>query len=348
MVAGHWVFGNTGLLDNSLFGGTYDGTTTIVTAGTETDRYHDGHLRSDIVSPAGFARLASVFLDGDRGNETGTMGLFFTSGGGCVFTGATEDWARGLSQDSVTWSPVDQITVNVVDGLAGSFHVLPGLAYDISVGASGAVCVVGTDNVAGGHGIYTWNGSGWLLTPGTGALRVATDPTGNPWVVDNAQRIYRYVGGSAPWQQLPGAALDIGIGANGIVWVVGTDKGLYKWNGSTWLNGGGGPVLRVAVDPLGQPWTITSAGVVRKLVGGIGGTWTALPALAFAVGVDIGVGPEGTVWIVGGSVQNGGAGIFRWTGSHWAQVAGGAANISVAPGGAPWITTSTTVIESWA
>jgi hypothetical protein len=46
------------------------------------------------------------------------------------------------------------------------------------------------------------------------------------------------VGISMQWDmywQMPGAAIDIGAGADGSVWIVGTDNHPYKWNGSSWV-----------------------------------------------------------------------------------------------------------------
>ena len=55
---------------------------------------------------------------------------------------------------------------------------------------------------------------------------------------------------------------------------------------------------------------------------------------------DIDVGPDGSVWVIGTGAVPGGFGIFRWTGSTWENVPGGAARIAVGPGGVPWVTNS--------
>ena len=45
---------------------------------------------------------------------------------------------------------------------------------------------------------------------------------------------------AAGFTKLPGTALDIGVGANGVAWTIGTDRvssdgyGIYRWNGSNW------------------------------------------------------------------------------------------------------------------
>jgi len=74
-------------------------------------------------------------------------------------------------------------------------------------------------------------------------MRIAVDPSGAPWVVNVNGNIYSRASGS--WQLMPGLAKDIGIGADGSVWVIGTDPtpggyGIYRWNGSDWSRIDGG------------------------------------------------------------------------------------------------------------
>ena len=100
---------------------------------------------------------------------------------------------------------------------------MPGLASDIGIGANGDVWVIGTTTASGGFGIFHYNlsGNNWDQVDG-GAVRIAVDPEGNPWVVNDVGKIYRRT--SAGWEELPGTARDIGIGGNGDVWIVGTEQ----------------------------------------------------------------------------------------------------------------------------
>jgi hypothetical protein len=140
----------------------------------------------------------------------------------------------------------------------GAWEELPGLAHDIGIGADGSVWVIGTDAQPGGFGIYKWNGSGWNQVAGT-AVRVAVDPRGNPWVVNQAGGILEFVAGT--WRQLPGAGTDIGVGPDGTVWVVGTvpsttgqGSGVFRWNGvDAWRQVRGGAVS-VSAGPGGGAW----------------------------------------------------------------------------------------------
>jgi hypothetical protein len=144
--------------------------------------------------------------------------------------------------------------------VAPFFTLRPGLGVDVGVGSNGSVWVVGTNPVPGGYGIYRWTGSGWSSVPG-GALRIAVDPSGNPWVVNSVGQIYHWSGNN--WSLFPRSAVDIGIGANGSVWVVGTNPvpggyGIYRWTSSGWVTVLGGAV-GISVGPSGNPWVVNSA-----------------------------------------------------------------------------------------
>ncbi len=52
---------------------------------------------------------------------------------------------------------------------------------------------------------------------------------------------------------------------------------------------------------------------------------------------DIGIGADGSVWIIGTSSGSGGHGIYRWNGYDWVQVYGSAWQVSVDPYGLPWV-----------
>jgi hypothetical protein len=140
-----------------------------------------------------------------------------------------------------------------------------------------------------------------------------------------------------PFILRPGFATDIGVGANGSVFVVGTDAvpggyGIYHWTGSGWAGVAGGAVS-IAVGPDGSPWIVNSADRIYRL---IGSRW--IPYVGAAT--DIAVGANGSVWVVGTDAVRGGYAIYHWTGSGWAGVAGGAVSIAVGPDGSPWIVDS--------
>ena len=205
---------------------------------------------------------------------------------------------------------------------------MPGEATDIGVGADGSVWVVGSDERDGGFGIYHWTGQSWNRVDGA-AVRIDVDPSGNPWIVNDRHELYRYRNGT--WQHLPGEARDVGIGANGAVWVV-SGGGVFRWNGITW-DRTSGSATRIDAGPSGQPWVVDSTNDIYRLDDG---RWTRLPGAAR----DIGIGADGSVWLIGTSSNSGGHGVYRWNGNDWNQVEGSARHISVDLDGKPWAVSS--------
>jgi hypothetical protein len=211
-----------------------------------------------------------------------------------------------------------------------SWEHMPGIGKAIGVGANGSVWHIGTNKVAGGFGVYRWDNNRWTNVPG-GAVRIAVDPKGNPWVVNDQNNIFRHDG--RQWHMMPGAGTDIGIGANGSVWVVGTNKvaggfGVHRWDNTKWTAVSGGAV-RIAVDPKGNPWVVNDR---KQIFRHDGRRWIDVPGLA----IDIGVGANGLVYHVGTNKVAGGFGVYAWDGKSWQGVSGGLTQIAVAPDGRPF------------
>ncbi len=205
-------------------------------------------------------------------------------------------------------------------------------AYDVGVGANGDVWVIGTDPQPGGYGIYHIHGFGGFAVEG-GALRIDVDSFGRPWVVNVNREIYR-LESDGHWQRMPGFASDIGIGADGSVWIANFG-GVYYWNGLEWINSGGAG-RRIDVGPNGQPWVVSFSDRIFTLVRG---QWIQLPGEAR----DIGVGADGSVWVIGAPSDDSFdvdqlQGIYHWNDSKWVQVNGDGLNISVGSDGLPWVT----------
>ncbi len=140
--------------------------------------------------------------------------------------------------------------------------------------------------------------------------------------------------GDIDWIVLPGAAVDIGVGANGVLWVTNAEGGIYRWINGAW-NQMPGAAVRVSVDPQGNAWVVNSGSGIYRWTGG---TWVQQPGGLS----DIGVGANGTVWGV-----NAGGFIYRWTGSSWTQMPGAAVRVSVDPQGNAWVVTSAGGIYLW-
>jgi hypothetical protein len=135
----------------------------------------------------------------------------------------------------------------------------------------------------------------------------------------------------------PGAATDISQGADGSLWVIGTNPvaggyGIYEWTGSGWAPVRGGAVA-IAVAPDGTPAVINSA---HQIFEWTGSGWALGPGSAR----DIAVGADGSGWVIGTNATPGGYGIYRWNGSGWSPIAGGAVDIAAGPVGRPWVINS--------
>ena len=107
----------------------------------------------------------------------------------------------------------------------------------------------------------------------------------------------------------PGSATDIAIGADGSVWVVGTNTvpgghGIYHWNGHSWVAIPGGAVT-IAVAPEGTPFIINSA---HQTFEWTGTSWVRGPGTL----TDIALGADGSLWSIGTNPVPGGFGIYRW------------------------------------
>jgi len=186
------------------------------------------------------------------------------------------------------------------------------------------------------------------------AVRVASSPDGQPWVINQAGAIWRRTRGptgyaDGTWQPVPGgrSARDIAVGADGSVWIIDTTPGaagqgygierLMNAAVGAWKAMLGPEAVAIAVGPDGQPWVINASGEIwQGLKGGttnsyIDGSFNQVSGAARAIGV----GAEGSVWVVGSDGV--GSGIFKYAGTQWQQIGGAGKRIAVDAGGDPWV-----------
>lgn len=227
-------------------------------------------------------------------------------------------------------------------------------ATDVGVGADGSVFVVGNDSVSatGGYGIYKWINGGLHKLPDCAAIRVAVSPQGVPWVVNKSNLIFRYNG--TTWDQMPGAATDIGIGADGSVFAISTQfatitggNTIMKWNGAGWDTMPDCAGIHIAVDPHGVPWVVNKSNIVFQY----GGTYLWNPMQGIA-GNDIGIGADGSVFVTGkdSTLTSYNPPIYQFnssgSGPIWSEVPGiSGTSISVDPNGKPWYIDQTGVLH---
>jgi hypothetical protein len=224
--------------------------------------------------------------------------------------------------------------------------MLPGGAFDISVGPGGHCWVVGGGGVPHYWKSSASGGGDWPVPPGStlqGLSRIAVGPDGLAWAVGIDNQIIRRAGGEFPgvqWQTLPGGATDIGVGPGGHCWIVGGGGVPHYWE--SFASGDGdwpvppGSTLqglsRIAVGPDGLAWAVGTDNQIYRRTGGDfpGAQWETVTGAA----IDIGIGANGAVWIVGTdhSVQ-------YWTSNGWTRLSGmnEAESITVGPDGQPWV-----------
>ena len=119
----------------------------------------------------------------------------------------------------------------------------------------------------GGFGIYRFENNAWVQLDG-GATRIAVNPIGMPWVVNDAGQIFARDGNA--WINTPDqTATDIGVGLDDTAWITtrtaaGGGFTIAYWIG-TWRTIDGG-ATNIAVDHDGLPWGTNSSNQVFQRV----------------------------------------------------------------------------------
>jgi hypothetical protein len=179
---------------------------------------------------------------------------------------------RIAAAGSLAWLVDDQGSIYSSDTEHSDWQKYPGCAKDIAAGGQGplgGVWIIGCSSVPGGYSLHHYLGDvlqPWRLIPG-GGVRIAAEPGGRLWLVNDQGAIYRGREG-ALWERLPGCARDIAVGANGAVWIVGCDRVSGGWSVHRWRNGawqrveGGATNIAVADD--GTPWIVDDIGTIYR------------------------------------------------------------------------------------
>lgn len=146
---------------------------------------------------------------------------------------------------------------------------------------------------------------------------------------DKLKQLAELLDDARNWVKMTGRAIDIGAGANGSVYVVGTNGSPYAWTGKGWKKLPGG-LVRLDAAPDGQIYGVSKDGKIWRWDGK---KWHQIKGGAR----DIGVGANGKVWVIGKKKIGGGYEIFHLTGSKWTKIPGAAVRIDVDPDGNPWV-----------
>lgn len=273
-----------------------------------------------------------------------------------------------IQPDGVPWG-VDA-DGNVMRYQGSWWRPLPGRARDVSAGSSGAVWIVREDGV-----LCSWNAQTgqWTALESANApqvFRFAVDAAGRPWVIDNAQSVWR--NDISGWSEVPGVrARDIAIGPQGTVFVAGSDEHPYRYDpdAGRWeqLNGNASVI---AAGPRDLPWIADQQGTIfaaalfeqeREALAQTGDTsvsvvpappantgplptsreplgladFTRIPG---AVERDLAIGNDGSVFAIGVD-----GALAQWSNAQnrFNAFPGQFARIAVAPDGKPWGVTGT-------
>lgn len=144
---------------------------------------------------------------------------------------------------------------------------MPGAATDIAIGGNGAIFVVGGKEFGKEGEVFKWdkNVNNWVVFGDKKAVHIAVDENGFPYIIDMKGEIWKRNKENL-YSKLPGAASDIGIGANGSVWIlgIGANKSTpFEWQGNDWRKDDGGGV-QISVDNNGKAWLVNAKREIFK------------------------------------------------------------------------------------
>lgn len=207
-------------------------------------------------------------------------------------------------------------------------------AQDIVFGSGSIVYIVSTEDQKGGALIkgceppFNIDVSWFTIPAPVAAARIASDPSGDLWTVNDEGEVW-YINAPLGGEYLASPAgqnfaLDISCGTDGSVWIASTEIDpkygnllkRYDPKSKTWTTlPGPASGIKVAVDPEGRLYVLNAKGEVWRLSSQGSGFMISPPGISFAQ--DISVGPDGTVWVVSGTIaRKGGAAVMWWAGAN--------------------------------
>jgi hypothetical protein len=140
------------------------------------------------------------------------------------------------------------------------------------------------------------------------------------------------------WERVPIRARDVAVGANGDVWIVGTEVrasgfSIHRLQGDIWQEVTSLGAEHIAVDGSGLPWIVQSDGrIMRGASEAAGVRWHEIPGCA----LDLAIGGGGSdVWMLDCDQRR----THVWNGSTsaWRPTDGYGEALSVGPDGTVWL-----------
>jgi hypothetical protein len=150
---------------------------------------------------------------------------------------------------------------------------------------------------------------------------------------------------SGRFVRVPGHAFDIGVGG-GVTWVIGFDDApggfqVYRFDGAEWQAVAGGGV-RISVGPQGDAWVVNSSGALYHWQGAAFARVANTPPAD-----DIGVGPDGKLWMTGRATPGENGPIYHFNGTRWDRMPGAGTSIDVGWDNSAWLTNAAGSIYRW-
>lgn len=210
---------------------------------------------------------------------------------------------------------------------------------DLDIGSDGDVFAVSIDTSAGQDGtLLQWIHGDWVPFGTRRGTRVAVDGRGRPWLINQAQEVWRFDGQT--WIEIAGTtarAIDIGRTASGVdrIFIIRPSYLVAHWNGSSFVNFSGSGT-EITVDNAGNPWIVNWLDEIWQYRSGSGWRY-----LAGSTARDIDAGADGTVYMLQGGSGSDGI-IYRYNpgSDDWDYNGGYGVRITVAPTGSPAIVNS--------
>lgn len=197
---------------------------------------------------------------------------------------------------------------------------VPGGALDVGIGPAGTVFVVASDGA-----IYRMESGAAVRLPGQ-ASRIAVGPGEQPFVLGTDRRVYAWINGAfSPYLDMVAPAVDLGVGATGVVWVAGADGRADCWDPTAGARITSLELSAAAfgVGSDGLAWALQQDGsICRQVSVAVSAAlretirWSYIESLP-QEGCDIAVSPEGNIWMVGTDSRP-----YELRGNDWTSVSG--------------------------
>jgi len=168
-----------------------------------------------------------------------------------------------VGADGTPWIVTSAGKVGYYDLENNKWVQVAGNARDVGVGADGSVWIVGTKAMEGGFVVSKWDNDeeSWEEME-FGAVRIAVDGEGNPWMVNDEHKIVAYI--EEELHEYGEETLDVGVGGDGSIWAITSEKGIVRLEDEGWVEVGSN-AIGIAATSEGTPWIVNVNGQVARL-----------------------------------------------------------------------------------